>query len=849
MQNRDIYKAKLKTTAKNAYILELADEIEKLRAREEKAARAEAKEDLTKNIDQVILKYTGVKGSLEANEKALRDAAAIKDKKELDVKENQQIKQKANKIYRDTIKLAKKNLELELSKVNKFCDTYEANTHALQGRSQEYEKSLSERRTLRAERAMLHLLEPIKNYNEEMLVDWYQYYELVNPSHETTFNKVSVGAKYFDKFLALNRDNAGKNLPAIRIEGKALGYPGFYLRKLNVADMDDAVLAALLGKYSSCCQSYSGENGQSCTEHGLTDPDGCFYVLFKENPTGKDTVCAQAWTWREGSNVCFDSIEAHNDFQNPEDLKRTQAMFGALATELTQKQDIQTVSNGYFKGFSKDIGYKTHYHFSSARIDAKKYQGHQDSSNQHLLADKRLLVSPFQFDEKAENKALFTELKKLQSGIPLHQSENLVYTIGFALQNQRKDMLDYISKTATTLGVNEKLNAYLKTQDDFLQKQKEYVKSKDCKAMLDYIQKNPVDLNLFNGNTPFIMFAAEAGHEDLIDYLLKQKIPVDISDQVGFTALYNAASGGHANIVAKLLDNGADIRGCQLAMTALSAAVSGGHAKVIQMLLEKDPRTNKDSQKIKDISSAAEVAIRNGDDKTLALLLSARCIDFSHITSYGTTESVRHLLIPHMEFKYPIGTLGAFLSQQEKKPELLIRLLIDDLHLLGEKYLTLTAENEQKKVTAFKDAAEKRILQLESTATQEKFRIAIKGMCDNLKIKSQVKTFEDKRGGVHSHYTNSFYTIPAIESFRFYNPAPRSQPVDYKIQLRNLNTSLPEENRLNVQALDYLIATNPPPQGRDTFTEVELDGIKRNIENMWRLLRERQQRAGRGNIV
>ena len=61
-----------------------------------------------------------------------------------------------------------------------------------------------------------------------------------------------------------------------------------------------------------------------------------------------------------------------------------------------------------------------------------------------------------------------------------------------------------------------------------------------------------------NGNTP-IIFAADAGHYEVVQFLLREKVRLDVQGYLGATAVSRAARRGHSNIVRLLAKHGADL--------------------------------------------------------------------------------------------------------------------------------------------------------------------------------------------------------------------------------------------------------------------------------------------------
>ncbi len=113
--------------------------------------------------------------------------------------------------------------------------------------------------------------------------------------------------------IALNTELKSHDiLPDIAIDGRDLGYPGFYFVKMQPGDLRGFVL----GEMTACCQSVGGY-GQWCALHGMTSENGGFYILCKgglENKSPKDKIVAQTWAWlsKAGSLVC-DSWEGFKD--------------------------------------------------------------------------------------------------------------------------------------------------------------------------------------------------------------------------------------------------------------------------------------------------------------------------------------------------------------------------------------------------------------------------------------------------------------------------------------------------------------------------------------------------------
>jgi hypothetical protein len=94
------------------------------------------------------------------------------------------------------------------------------------------------------------------------------------------------------------------NIPDIIIDGKDIGHPNFYMQRLKPSDPTGFIL----GKLTNCCQHLNGA-GKSCAMHGMTSPNGGFYV-WKHREKGGDKIVAQSYVWISKNNaLVFDSFE------------------------------------------------------------------------------------------------------------------------------------------------------------------------------------------------------------------------------------------------------------------------------------------------------------------------------------------------------------------------------------------------------------------------------------------------------------------------------------------------------------------------------------------------------------
>ncbi|HET9843299.1 MAG TPA: hypothetical protein VFP93_01410, partial [Gammaproteobacteria bacterium] len=78
---------------------------------------------------------------------------------------------------------------------------------------------------------LVPLCSGISLHNADLVIlnAFYQHYiKTAHPSYQY-FLQHGLTSKDYDKFVALNREQAGKNIPDLIIDGTEIGYPGFYL--------------------------------------------------------------------------------------------------------------------------------------------------------------------------------------------------------------------------------------------------------------------------------------------------------------------------------------------------------------------------------------------------------------------------------------------------------------------------------------------------------------------------------------------------------------------------------------------------------------------------------------------
>lgn len=132
------------------------------------------------------------------------------------------------------------------------------------------------------------------------------------------------------------------------------------------------------------------------------------------------------------------------------------------------------------------------------------------------------------------------------------------------------------------------------------------------------------------------------------------------------TALSYAAGGGHLNIVVRLLIAGADVDvQCEGGKTALSYAAEGGHLNIVETLLTAGAHVNVPCQRGRTaLSYAAERDYLDIVEKLLAAGADVKIPDEEGKTAldkadtYGFREIAERLLQPHEEMKFDLDNVS-----------------------------------------------------------------------------------------------------------------------------------------------------------------------------------------------
>lgn len=205
-----------------------------------------------------------------------------------------------------------------------------------------------------------------------------------------------------DILFSLQRNNDDKAVPAITVKGSEIGYPGFYLTKLDTQTDEGAALAACLGMLTKCCQ-YLGGAGGMFVNWGIELSNAGFYVLFKGNENEPDItidqVIAQAFVWRcQNESLCLDSVEESVplDTASLPTLCLIGDMYRYLSMLLCEQKGIKRVTVGEdWTGDSGSFAQLNNYVIPPLKGIEACYKS--DEMDQFLVADKKMPYLFYQY--------------------------------------------------------------------------------------------------------------------------------------------------------------------------------------------------------------------------------------------------------------------------------------------------------------------------------------------------------------------------------------------------------------------------------------------------------------------
>lgn len=431
----------------------------------------------------------------------------------------------------------------------------------------------------------------------------------------------------YERFTKLERKDDDEIIPNVKIAGHGAA-AGYYLMKVPVMDEAHAARAACFGKLTGCCQSLSGEAGESCVIHGLTSENGGFYVVCQgdvNRPQITDKVIGQCWAWRSRSGaIVFDSVEATR--KDPNAKKIVITFFEELAKQIVKKHNIEKVACGAFAGVSSEVGIKSLLNTREEFID---YAGYNDSATQRVLQD---IMKPFYFYEKdpeckSQTDAMILESVS-QTNVPLIDSPFMSSLMNWALIDDDSA----IYKVFEILKNHERSDEFF----DIYRIMSRYVKNGLSEhEMIVKMKENQFSSSWVNreGQSALIA-AATTGKIDFMRCALEKAANIDEKDSFGNTLLLNAVKNGQSSIGLFLLEKGAnaDEMDTNGEMILLHASKSGA-IDIVLKLLEKGVELDKKNPKGE---TALIIAARNGHAE-LALKLIEHGAKLDEQNGFGLT--------------------------------------------------------------------------------------------------------------------------------------------------------------------------------------------------------------------
>ncbi|MBS0288602.1 MAG: ankyrin repeat domain-containing protein [Proteobacteria bacterium] len=481
------------------------------------------------------------------------------------IKDNYNNHQNAKSATPDEISAAGKNIAVQNSKLKKLKRHHSSLTEVQKKEYKELIKSVS---SLQVNLTKLKI-----EFNDQLtlttLKAFLQKLSLQKLSYDYFINH-GLNQHSYNKFVKLKRIDDILKIPEITIDGKEIGYPGIYLKKIKVEDELEAARACCLGKLTTCCQSLSGELGEPCVIHGLTSPYGGFYIVCKGDinaPTIDDELLGQCWVWRSQNDaIIFDSIEPPNRIKQP-----SKSFFEYLGKILVELGYTHKVGCGATSGISNEVGVKSIFNVNEYFVDYND-KNYCDSREQRVICDKKY---PFYtFDEKDHNKEIQNWYQPLlQSREPLEQNNNLVNAINWALLENRQDLLDWLTVQAEKNGRVSEIILLIKQIENFVVHKK--LENLSCFNIVDH-----------KGATP-LLSAIQKGNEEAGLNLIKQGADINLKNLEGETPLTCAVKMRLKNIIDMLVNCGAKIDQKQKnGESALTLVVKEGDIKLMCFLIE-----------------------------------------------------------------------------------------------------------------------------------------------------------------------------------------------------------------------------------------------------------------------
>lgn len=206
-----------------------------------------------------------------------------------------------------------------------------------------------------------------------------------NPRAAEIFLEHGISEEVFEHYLELKPVDDPRLIPDVLIDGAKIhiDYAQYYIKKLLSSDPR----AAILGRFTSCCQTLSIRGSKVFTE-GITRPECGFYVLCQKKgtePEPNDPILAQCWAWRGKNNhIVFDSIESQINFRERYS-EVISDLFVVLAHRLVTEYCVPRVLTGHGAGTPDNLLERQ---IRLPELPLYDYVG-RDSFKQSILADQK----------------------------------------------------------------------------------------------------------------------------------------------------------------------------------------------------------------------------------------------------------------------------------------------------------------------------------------------------------------------------------------------------------------------------------------------------------------------------
>ena len=118
-----------------------------------------------------------------------------------------------------------------------------------------------------------------------------------------------------------------------------------------------------------------------------------------------------------------------------------------------------------------------------------------------------------------------------------------------------------------------------------------------------------------------LMRASREGNIELVDFLLHNRANVRARTSWGDTAILLASQKGHTNVIARLIEGGAEVNAAPKNWSPILYAAMEGHTAVVRQLLDKGANPN---ARAPSLLTPLMIASRGGHIDIVRLLLAAK---------------------------------------------------------------------------------------------------------------------------------------------------------------------------------------------------------------------------------